>query len=840
MANSTLAMLYVDHMLRRFNSIGREGAVLKDLETSLPDNLQSAYDILLTEVQQRRTSEHLLIFKQLLLWLAFAKRLLTVGEVEGLVTLLDRDRSYNIIEEVEGKSSRSLRDHFRAAADVSETCLRTKPSLAHLTMFETSVNVICGCYSFTDKSSRNHLKGYAVRFWADHFMDLDPLFAPEPDVVRVVESLSLILNNSNNAANELESGPVYRDIFGKTVKRRNRFLRSVSQWVSRASLEDMKLSDGAKLWMEKAAQSPLKIMVPLARGHVMNWFQQVNEENEPFDFSADALLMVTKHHETPNFAFFWLLTAELYDDDSDNTDDDSSDNESHDEKSGKNHHQYNSMAYKTICEALANQPSVDDPTSEKETLLLIRKALLVRGDCESEMDKLNEAVESYGKARAIWPTEILDGKSLNGITSILGEQERFAELIENVEQWTFWERMAWLTSEDEDNRHDTFRQAAAKVGKEDFLIKTYEEIIAYLDHSKSSATIRWELASFYQTIKGDFATAKHQFYKIIDGDSFISPATGDEDLSTLSETQLDLTDIIYEEFRRADTVENKIASMDELKKLQTRRRRAAVDDGDVYETAGSIVLANMFRKMGPAHEFKNVLEKTFQKCMSSLTDDRGWNDQNSMCLLAKVLASVGGLEREAQIAFSAQFYIVDPAVEHFWSNDEESEWSTDSEDGSCESNTSSDSGSWLSESDTSAGSSKSGKRRNKNEDFAPNTDYVCNGECEDDDIESWDDGVVYLCMICCNCDLCEECYQKRQAHNKNSTENNHWRRYCGANHWYIKGPVEGWKGIKDGYMTIGEEKIKFLDWLEEIRTTKWKKAWEQFWMKEDVRGDILG
>ncbi|KAG5292849.1 hypothetical protein I7I48_05057 [Histoplasma ohiense] len=944
------SMLYVDHMLRRFNSIGREGAVLKDLETSLPDNLQSAYDILLTEVQQRRTSEHLLIFKQLLLWLAFAKRLLTVGEVEGLVTLLDRDRSYNIIEEVEGKSSRilritrsiyeenrdepfdenenfidddnsiaskmiaddnaatlqfldrSLRDHFRAAADVSETCLRTKPSLAHLTMFETSVNLICGCYSFTDKSSRNHLKGYAVRFWADHFMDLDPLFAPEPDVVRVVESLSLILNNTNNAANELESGPVYRDIFGKTVKRRNGFLRSVLQWVSRASSEDMKLSDGAKLWMEKAAQFPLKIMVPLARGHVMNWFQQVNEKNEPFDFSANALLMTdlcppipAKHitdakyikrfsevfsdipkDETAYRAIGMTLKAyghydegiaacnaalaistsklgrfrtlvllaniyaELYDDDLDNTDDDSSDNESHDEKSRKDHHQYNSMAYKTICEALANQPSVDDPTSETETLLLIRKALLVRGDCESEMGKLNEAVESYGKARAICPTEILDGKSLNGITSILGEQERFAELIENVEQWTFWERMAWLTSEDEDNRHDTFRQAAAKAGKEDFLIKTYEEIIAYLDHSKSSATIRWELASFYQTIKGDFATAKHQFYKIIDGDSFISPATGDEDLSTLSETQLDLTDIIYEEFRRADTVENKIASMDELKKLQTRRRRAAVDDGDVYETAGSIVLANMFRKMGPAHEFQNILEKTFQKCMSSLTDDRGWNDQNSLCLLAKVLASVGGLEREAQIAFSAQFYIVDPAVEHFWSNDEESEWSTDSEDGSCESNTSSDSGSWLSESDTSAGSSKSGKRRNKNEDFAPDTDYVCNGECEDDDIESWDNGAVYLCMICCNCDLCEECYQKRQAHNKNSTENNHWRRYCGANHWYIKGPVEGWKGIKDGYMTIGEEKIKFLDWLEEIRTTKWKKAWEQFWMKEDARGDILG
>ncbi|KKZ68736.1 hypothetical protein EMCG_05645 [[Emmonsia] crescens] len=904
------SMLYVDHMLRRYNSIGREGAVLKDLETSLPDNLQSVYNILLTEVQQRRTSEHLQIFKQLILWLSFAKRLLTVGEVEGLATLLDQDRSYNVMEEVEGKSSsilritrsideesldeqsddgedfsddksvaskmiaddnaaslqfldRSLRDYFRSA-DVSETGLQTKPPSAHLTIFETSVNVICGLYKCTDEAVGNQLKDYAIHFWADHFLDLDPLSATEPDVVRVIESLYLILNNHNNAAKELESGP---------------------------------------LWVERTSKSPLKTMVPLARGHISNWFQQLHGEDEPFAFAAAALLMVsitdlcriiaTKHitdaknikmfaevfpdiprdetayramglilkdhghHEegivacnaalaisTSRVGRFRTLIvlaqmyAELYEDELGDEFDNESDTESHGEKPGKDPNQYNAIAYKTICEALSNKPSVDNPTTEQETLLLIRIALLIRGDCERIMNSLDEAVKSYGEARIICPADILDGLSLNEITTILGEQERFVELMENVEQWTFWERMAWLTAEGEDNRHDTFREAAIKARKEDFLIKTYEEIIVYLDRSKSSAAIRWELASFYQTIKGDFAKAKPLFYQIIDGDSFISPSTGDEDLTILSETQLDLSDIIYEEFRRAETLEKKMGFMDEFKRLQTRRRRAAVDDGNVYETASSIVLANMLRKMGPAHEFQNILEKTFQTCMSSLTDDKGWNDQNSLCLLAKVLASVGGLEKEAQIAFSAQFYIVDPGVEHVWSSDEESEWSTDSEDDSNGSNAASDAGSGSGGS--GSGSSASEKRKRKNEDFAPRTDYVCNGECEDDSIESWDAGSVYLCMICSNSDLCEGCYQKRQAFNKGLTESNHWRLYCGANHWYIKGPVEGWKGIKEGYMTIGEEKIKFMDWLEEIRASKWTKAWEQFWMREEGKGDILG
>ncbi|EEH16587.1 hypothetical protein PABG_06674 [Paracoccidioides brasiliensis Pb03] len=943
------SMLYVDHMLRRYNSIGREGAVLKDLETNLPDNLQSLYNNMLAELTQRRTSEHMKIFKNLLAWLAFSKRLLTVGEVDDLTTLLGQDRSYNIIEEVEGKSSRilriartfdeenqddesdgegdppddasvaskmiaddnaaslqfldrSLRDYFRSA-DVNEEELRTDVSSAHLIIFEMSVNVICGMYRSKGAKAGDQVKNYAINFWARHFLDLDPLSATEKDVVRVIEPLVLILSNHNNAAKELESAPVYRDVFGKTVKRQNDFLKLVAIWVERASdLKVEKLNDGARSWVESAVRSLLKIMVPLARGHVLNWFQQIHEEHDCFGFAADALLMassteifgstdlhpiiparhITKAKIIKSFADVFsdipkdetayravalvLKNKEHYDEaivacktalavSSSDTGrfrtsvvlaqiycklyGDEVENGSDAGGSEEDSSEYNAMAYKEICEALSKRPPIDNSPASKEVLLLIREALLIRGDCERVIKKMDAAVKSFGEARTICPSEILGGDSLNEITSILGEQGRFTELMENVELWTPWERMAWLTANDEDDRHDIFRNAATVTGKEDFLVKTYEDIIAYLDRSKSSAAIRWELGSYYQTVKGDFAKVKPWFYSIVDGDSFISPATGEEDLVILSETQLNLCDVIYEEFRRAETLEKKIASMEELKRLQTRRRRAAVDDGDVYETASSIVHANMLRKMGPAHEFQNILEKTFQTCISSLTDDKGWNDQNSLCLLAKVLATVGGLEKEAQIAFSAQFYIIDPEVEHGWS-DEESVWSTDGENVEEEGDSASDTGCDDSGSSGSSPSSSSGKKEsNVNGDFAPDTAYVCQGECVDDEIESWETGPVYLCMICTNCDLCNACYEKRQAYNKDSSNNTHWRLYCGANHWYLKGPVDGWKGIKDGHMTIGEEKIKFMDWLEELRVSKWKKAWEEFWMREEAQGDIL-
>ena len=43
--------------------------------------------------------------------------------------------------------------------------------------------------------------------------------------------------------------------------------------------------------------------------------------------------------------------------------------------------------------------------------------------------------------------------------------------------------------------------------------------------------------------------------------------------------------------------------------------------------------------------------------------------------------------------------------------------------------------------------------------------------------------------------------------------------FCGKDHEYIQGPVKGWGGMKDGVMRIGEQKIKFEDWLKNLEAT---------------------
>ena len=99
-------MLYIDHMLRRLNFICREGAVLKDLDRNLPENLQSLYALMLAEVQRGKTDGQLETLKKLFSWLAFSKRPLTLEEANDLVELTQEDASLSLEEEIQGKAGR--------------------------------------------------------------------------------------------------------------------------------------------------------------------------------------------------------------------------------------------------------------------------------------------------------------------------------------------------------------------------------------------------------------------------------------------------------------------------------------------------------------------------------------------------------------------------------------------------------------------------------------------------------------------------------------------------------------------------------------------------------------
>lgn len=70
--------------------------------------------------------------------------------------------------------------------------------------------------------------------------------------------------------------------------------------------------------------------------------------------------------------------------------------------------------------------------------------------------------------------------------------------------------------------------------------------------------------------------------------------------------------------------------------------------------------------------------------------------------------------------------------------------------------------------------------------------------------------------------LCEACHAKRLTQ-ISGQPSSHWQTYCGPNHEYIKGPINGWSGVKEEVMTIGEIKVKFSDWLKDVEK-RWNKV----------------
>lgn len=241
-----------------------------------------------------------------------------------------------------------------------------------------------------------------------------------------------------------------------------------------------------------------------------------------------------------------------------------------------------------------------------------------------------------------------------------------------------------------------------------------------------------------------------------------------------------------------------------MEQLQEVQRGEPAQRKYIAETATAIIHANMVRRVRSAREYEDTLSNAFDTCITGLTDSEGWNDQASLRLLAQVLASVGGLDREAQIAYSAQFSVLDQRSSH--------EGSVDAAG--------------------LAGPAATTKWGH----IAPQSGFRCCGD--DKTLENWSDGPIYLCLICSNVELCQECYDRIQAHKKGAPWQ-YWKRYCGSDHKYIKGPASDWKGIRHGYMMIGDKKTKFLDWLTELRDRKWKKAWEDFWIREEGLQDIL-
>ncbi|OQV10292.1 hypothetical protein CLAIMM_14312 [Cladophialophora immunda] len=98
---------------------------------------------------------------------------------------------------------------------------------------------------------------------------------------------------------------------------------------------------------------------------------------------------------------------------------------------------------------------------------------------------------------------------------------------------------------------------------------------------------------------------------------------------------------------------------------------------------------------------------------------------------------------------------------------------------------------------------------------------TCNGPCDHPVLTRWLPGVKFFyCLDCEDVDLCAACYA---AQVKYFTENGDgfWMKCCWARHEFLAVPIDGWKGVKDGMIWIGDKKKSWVDWLASVKE-KWK------------------
>lgn len=492
-------------------------------------------------------------------------------------------------------------------------------------------------------------------------------------------------------------------------------------------------------------------------------------------------------------------------------------------------------AYSTIKSALSDTSNLSPA--------LLRSALVTRGKIESVQSLGEEAAASYEAARQMLPDVPMLGKDLQQqFASILSNKKGDnAAIIDVVKSWTPLERLTWATwkYDSEEPQHQYFQRACGREGKIEFMISTYKEIIHFLDAVDSGAPMRLEFAHAQWNVCGDLAAAKQLVDEILETESDGSDYrfTGQDSAWTMVQTIDFMSDILYEQFRTTADPKRKAEIIEEMKTLTSKPLPQSISSWKSMANHHKLVLARMIKKTGPISEYQDLLQELFDVCYESLTDNVGWNDTDNLRSLALVLSVMGGFEKEARTLLSAIFSVLDKSLDEQKGEESNAE-EEDGKDGENDDHADEEGADGDGDGDDIDDAASDATTLPTDEgDLIGDNWFVCDGECPDNTTyRAWAGRTLYFCTICTDITLCEPCFQKRQAYNEGSVSPRAevGAAYCGNNHRYLKGPIEGWKGVKDGALQFeGEESVPFGEWLETLKEVKWKKAWEDFWLRED-------
>ncbi|KAH8893455.1 hypothetical protein GQ53DRAFT_840505 [Thozetella sp. PMI_491] len=317
---------YIDHMMRRLNSIGREAPIMKELE-SLPKDTKALYKLMLDDCARPRTEEDRKVLRIFFAWLAYTKEPLNMAEATQLLKHIDESNRLNVDDEVEHRSAlvlrlsnvtwgdderdsdvsdkesekgdndkdrddegssedwtiflgfqeRSLRQFF-CQKETEEIGLRSSPTQGHAMIFSSIASILTSTpfpKSFFVWNNVD-LARYASSHWIAHLFEIKIDELGDDEAAKVIEGIYALLSNRNNALKAFErfGGD---SVFGEDSEKT---LETLKAWASRAiHLPASKLSPGTAEWMRPLIRNPDIIHIRLAEGHVNNWFMYHGEDD---------------------------------------------------------------------------------------------------------------------------------------------------------------------------------------------------------------------------------------------------------------------------------------------------------------------------------------------------------------------------------------------------------------------------------------------------------------------------------------------------------------------------------------------------------------------------------
>ena len=453
------------------------------------------------------------------------------------------------------------------------------------------------------------------------------------------------------------------------------------------------------------------------------------------------------------------------------------------------------------------------------------------------LNRVDEALATYYESRAVRSNvDALTPASLSNMVNIeqidanvwAEDAVNPARYFDIIESWTPAERRKWITfvMEVDFNQGAMAGWALHKCAKrhgergQKITVSLYEAYLKTVSRTSSKhAQAKGDLALFYKLAANDLKKACDVALEVLDVEYSDDDAESLE--GVLYTVRQGLCDNLFQLFRQSGDPHEKLKFLDTMMKLPVIKIGTEGDEAakrseeELNESPVFVMQALMTRTVGSPVEFRAMMENMFQTCVAGLTDNVGKNDSTSFRLLAKVLACVPGLGRDAQIALSCQYSITDPDVEHPDDDkEEEEEVSGDEEEakddeeenatGPAETNGDKleDSGSTVevtvkthafeitepqiteiatvlashvnepmliggNEATVHENSQESHEEEEEEEedvvgDLLPDHERGagCDGTCGFGETD-WTEGPMYMCIHCGNCDLCETCYEVR-------------------------------------------------------------------------------